>query len=247
MAGRARERLARSAAVAAWGAAFALTVAAAPAQPAATTRPAVMDAGSAVAIDQRVAAVVADLRSPLYLTREQASRRLSEFPESALDSLRAAYRSTDDPEVRRRIRQASEPLLLARLGRDGQPGDGFLGIAFNVYTLSGPGGRLERTIVVQSVVPDTPADRQGLQAGDMILAINGDTVADIAVDQDLIRRISAHRPGEVIRIRLSRMGEEREVDVPLASRFEAMPSPQREALLDAAVEEFWLAPAESPP
>jgi serine protease Do len=64
--------------------------------------------------------------------------------------------------------------------------------------------------IVTAVERDSPADRAGLQAGDVIVAFNGTpaTTAD-----DLVPRVSSAAPGSRIRLTIIRDGDERTVDV----------------------------------
>jgi len=67
--------------------------------------------------------------------------------------------------------------------------------------------------IVNSVEPDTPADEAGLAAGDVIVAVNGETVEDSA---DLRQKIGLRRPGDEVEISYVRDGERRGVEVELA-------------------------------
>ncbi|MEO6345563.1 MAG: trypsin-like peptidase domain-containing protein [Candidatus Limnocylindria bacterium] len=64
----------------------------------------------------------------------------------------------------------------------------------------------------EAVFPGSPADMAGLQAGDMIVAINGE---QITVDTDLSMLIIPHDPGDTITLRVLRDNAEREVEVTL--------------------------------
>jgi S1-C subfamily serine protease len=95
----------------------------------------------------------------------------------------------------------------------------------DVLNLDVEGGAL-----VQSVVPDSPADEAGIEAGDaevtvagqpfraggdLIVAVDGEPVAGVA---DVIAAVDAKRPGEELELTLQRAGEERTVTVELAER-----------------------------
>jgi len=62
----------------------------------------------------------------------------------------------------------------------------------------------------EAVFPGSPADVAGLQAGDVIVAINGE---QITVDTDLSMLIIPHDPGDTITLRVLRDNTEREVEV----------------------------------
>ncbi len=73
----------------------------------------------------------------------------------------------------------------------------------------------EGRVLVLAVIPDQPADRAGLRVGDWVMAINGRPVRDTA---DVILPVRTSSPGKVFRLRIVREGEEREVNVRVATR-----------------------------
>jgi S1-C subfamily serine protease len=66
----------------------------------------------------------------------------------------------------------------------------------------------------QAVFPDSPAADAGLQAGDVIVAIDGDPVD---ADRDLAEQILPHMPGDTITLRILRGSSTLEVDVTLGT------------------------------
>jgi len=76
--------------------------------------------------------------------------------------------------------------------------------------------------VVAEVIPESPAARAGLQAGDELLAV-GDTATPTR--DELVAAIRQHKAGERLRIRLRRDGKEMVVTVKLGDRPETMPAP----------------------
>jgi serine protease Do len=74
--------------------------------------------------------------------------------------------------------------------------------------LSGPQGAL-----VSNVSPDSPAQKAGLQAGDVILDING---ASIAESNQLRMQVSMMKPDQSVKLKVFRNGQTREVIVQLA-------------------------------
>jgi S1-C subfamily serine protease len=89
---------------------------------------------------------------------------------------------------------------------------------------------VDRGALVQSVVPDSPADDAGVEAGttditidgqplrvggDVITAIDGDPVTGMS---DVIRAVDTHQPGDELELTLQRGGDERTVTVTLADR-----------------------------
>jgi len=75
------------------------------------------------------------------------------------------------------------------------------------------GVEAEAGAVVISVEPDAPADTAGLAAGDVIVAVDGETVEGSA---DLRKKIGLRRPGDEVEITYSRDGERRTAEVTLA-------------------------------
>lgn len=84
--------------------------------------------------------------------------------------------------------------------------------------------------IVQSVVPDSPADVAGVEVGDaevsidgqplraggdIIIAVDGEAVASMS---DVIRAVDSEQPGDSVELTLLQGGEERTVDVELAER-----------------------------
>ncbi|MBC7164420.1 MAG: DegQ family serine endoprotease [Roseovarius sp.] len=67
--------------------------------------------------------------------------------------------------------------------------------------------------VIISVEPGTPADDAGLAAGDVVVAVNGETVEGSA---DLRRKIGLRRPGDKVEIAYLRDGARRTAQVTLA-------------------------------
>ncbi|MBL8729422.1 MAG: PDZ domain-containing protein [Planctomycetes bacterium] len=76
--------------------------------------------------------------------------------------------------------------------------------------------------VVAEVIPESPAARAGLQAGDELLAV-GDQATPTR--DDLVAAIRAHKAGERLRIKLRRDGKESTVTVQLAERPDNVPVP----------------------
>ncbi|MCK6555190.1 S1C family serine protease [Candidatus Binatia bacterium] len=65
-------------------------------------------------------------------------------------------------------------------------------------------------VVVAGVLPDTPGDRAGLKAGDIVLAVDGQEVANRG---ELYRRLWEHRPGDVVNVRVYRTNQVKELPI----------------------------------
>ncbi len=73
---------------------------------------------------------------------------------------------------------------------------------------------VEPGAIVLDVVPDTPADWAGLQAGDIIVSVDGQ---ELDTENDLADLIAVHEPGDSVTLEIEQPGEEsRRVRVELA-------------------------------
>ncbi|KAA5805163.1 Do family serine endopeptidase [Alkalicaulis satelles] len=70
-------------------------------------------------------------------------------------------------------------------------------------------------VLINQVLPGTPAAQGGLQNGDIVLSINGDRVSGARA---LTQRVGAFAPTEQITVRVLRDGRERNIRVRLAER-----------------------------
>ncbi|TDE97683.1 PDZ domain-containing protein [Occultella glacieicola] len=68
---------------------------------------------------------------------------------------------------------------------------------------------------VEPVTPGGPADAAGLEAGDVIVAIDGEPVTTA---DELIVKIRAHAPGDVVTLTLLEDGSERDIEVTLGEQ-----------------------------
>lgn len=73
-------------------------------------------------------------------------------------------------------------------------------------------GSSEEGIYIRSVTDDSPAAKAGIKTGDVILEIEGKTVAN---RQALLEILRSNRPGSVVKVKLERDDEEVELDVTL--------------------------------
>jgi serine protease Do len=80
--------------------------------------------------------------------------------------------------------------------------------------------------VIAEVIPESPAARAGLQAGDELLAVGDQSTP---TRDGLVAAIRGHKAGERLRIKLRRDGKESIVTVQLAERPGSLPAPTAEA------------------
>ena len=69
--------------------------------------------------------------------------------------------------------------------------------------------------LIGSVMDNEPADKAGMKAGDVVIAINGEPVADSGA---LLRTIAAEKPGSTIKVTVWRDGAEKVLSVKLGER-----------------------------
>ncbi|HWC40643.1 MAG TPA: PDZ domain-containing protein, partial [Actinomycetota bacterium] len=86
---------------------------------------------------------------------------------------------------------------------------GYLGVNM-APPASGQDGAL-----VQEVVPGSPADKAGLRAGDLVVGIDGQSVADYG---ELGVRIRGHKPGDKVTLKVVRGGNETTITATLTQR-----------------------------
>jgi putative serine protease PepD len=86
---------------------------------------------------------------------------------------------------------------------------GYLGVAMGDATGNQNGA------VVQEVTPDSPAARAGLQAGDVVVSIDGRAVQDRS---ELVAAIRSHKPGDKVTLVVVRGGNETTITATLTQR-----------------------------
>jgi putative serine protease PepD len=86
---------------------------------------------------------------------------------------------------------------------------GYLGV-----TMGEPTGGQDGALV-QEVAPGSPAAKAGLRPGDLVVAIDGQSVADYG---ELGARIRAHKPGDKVTLKVVRGGNETTVTASLTQR-----------------------------
>jgi S1-C subfamily serine protease len=97
---------------------------------------------------------------------------------------------------------------------------GYLGVAAHGVQLGAPlagslGVEQESGLLIVAVEPDSPAERDGLLLGDIIIALNGETVTDVEELQD---RLTGDWVGQALPIRVVRGGVSHELRVTIGER-----------------------------
>ena len=108
---------------------------------------------------------------------------------------------------------------------DGPEKGGFLGVnARNISESMLEYFEVKHGVLVEEVIKDTPAEKAGLKAGDVITKINDRDTKDY---KDLIRTLNFYNPGEKITVYYSRKGSKKNVSVTLAEKKKRGPKPGR--------------------
>lgn len=108
--------------------------------------------------------------------------------------------------------------VIAALRQHGKVRRGFLGIGAQAArvpaSLAATVGQ-EKGLLVVSVEPDGPADKGGLMLGDVVLALNGEPVAEV---DELQAKLSGDWVGKPLPIKIIRGGQPREIAVTVGER-----------------------------
>jgi serine protease Do len=117
--------------------------------------------------------------------------------------------------------------VMDQLVANGRVHRGQLGVGVQALTsdlASGLGLKEVRGVLVNSVVPGSPADRAGLRNGDVITAIDGHPVDD---PNALRNRVATTAPDSQVRLLFIRDGKEQQVNVKLGELTAESAKPQR--------------------
>jgi serine protease Do len=119
--------------------------------------------------------------------------------------------------------------VIAALKDHGQVDRGWLGVQIQPVTeeiASALGRDNEEGALVAEVMPESPAAKAGLHAGDLILSVDGKRVNEV---KDLQRMVAEIRPGTQVGIAVQRDGAETAVDLVIGQ----MPSQEMQATAPA--------------
>ncbi|WP_353565486.1 PDZ domain-containing protein [Haloferula sargassicola] len=157
------------------------------------------------------------LKSEDYPERVAGQRRLRSWMEShgrdGLESLRRAVSDSTDPEVRSMITEVLRSEVLDALDRKGP---GFLGIAM---------GPAEEGVRVGAITAGMPAEKVGIQVGDIILAVNDIALADADPPSQFRRLVGGKKPGDEVVFQVRRGADTLEIRAILAPRPLSTPLP----------------------
>jgi len=123
-------------------------------------------------------------------------------------------------------------MVIAQLKDKGSVTRGWIGVQVQPVTqdiADSLGLKQARGAIVDEPQPDSPAAKAGIQAGDVITAVNGTEVKD---SRDLARKISETAPGTSVKLDVMRQGSRKSFDVTLGK----LPDQQRQAKADRGSE-----------
>lgn len=123
--------------------------------------------------------------------------------------------------------------IVAQLQKGGKVERGWLGVSMQPITESlakAVGRKSADGVLVAEVVPDAPAAKAGLQQGDVVTTVNGQTIRD---PRDLATQIAMLKAGDSAKVGVWRDGKEKTLNVTIGTQ----PIDQTAALNDAASEE----------
>jgi len=108
--------------------------------------------------------------------------------------------------------------IVADLEDKGFVSRGYLGVQPQRLTpelAQAVGAKRSDGALIARVYPGTAAEEYGLEAGDLVIEIDGDTIAD---PEALIQVVANHRPGTQIEMKLVRNGKSKVLDLVLGER-----------------------------
>jgi len=111
--------------------------------------------------------------------------------------------------------------IIPQLRDDGHVTRGWLGVTIqaldaelaNSFGLEKPQGAL-----INEIVKDSPADKAGMQRGDILLAYNGELIEEL---NDLPRLVAATPVDKIVKVKIFRDGRQREVRVTIGQMAES--------------------------
>jgi S1-C subfamily serine protease len=109
-------------------------------------------------------------------------------------------------------------IVMEEIVEHGKVSRGWLGVEGTEITAKAAmesGNPNIRGVLVVGVFIDSPADRAGIESGDIITAING---AEISRVRDVLDLVASHKPGDQVAIRIWRNGQIRELQMVTSER-----------------------------
>ncbi len=150
-----------------------------------------------------------------HTAREEAQKQLralsERHPRYVLAALSERYKNEEDLEIELRLAELIEPLAMSLMF---DLPSGFIGVNLAPVTLEPDGPALSMMHVYEGL----SAHEAGLQNGDIILALDGKTIADLGGQEGFVGAISRLVPGTIVHLLVQRGAERFRQPVSLAPR-----------------------------
>lgn len=162
--------------------------------------------------------LAAQLGADEYAVREDAEARLGAMGEGVMPHLDRTLALTDDAEVLARMERVYRKFVPTSkyAGASRQPG--FLGVQMQVVSAETE-PRLEGRqwgVQITAVVADSPAEKAGMETGDLIILVDGQPFVGDVTTQDFVRRVQRAGAGGNVEVEFLRGQERRKTTVALA-------------------------------
>jgi hypothetical protein len=165
--------------------------------------------------------LIPKLGSPLFREREAATAHLLDIGIATFAQLSAAYKTTDELEVKLRVERIVRDAYLNHYVYDR---NGFLGVSQWRMPVAPeehpaiPRGHIG--IRVTDVIENTAAERAGIERDDVIIALDGEPIQDHGLDTVTVfgERIRQRGPGALMKVTVLREMHRVEFDVTLGRR-----------------------------
>jgi 2-alkenal reductase len=95
----------------------------------------------------------------------------------------------------------------------------YVGIRYDIVTLTDQDGDTRYGVQVRTVEEDSPADDAGLREDDVIIAVDGAAITQTEAFSELLFR---HQPGDTIELTIVRNNRTRDIDITLTERPEGI-------------------------
>jgi C-terminal processing protease CtpA/Prc len=160
---------------------------------------------------------LAKLSAADYTTRQKTTRQLMAGQTLDNPTLRAMLQATDSPEAKHRVLAVAKHQTLRQYVRQTYQGPqpGAVGVSHQPIPENMRGDDEPPAVLVVATIAGFPGHAH-LEAGDKLLAINGQPFEQAGSAAELPQRIKAYQRGEVITATINRNGQKQEVQFALA-------------------------------
>lgn len=169
--------------------------------------------------ETQISALINGLGSEKFEQREESQSKLiglgAEQYDLVIKKCLEAHIKIKDPEIRFRIKSILRPLVLKNNFRQ----KGFIGISMQVGRIPQKiGNEVFLPIEIVNVIPDFPAEKNGITVGDKILKVDANICNERFQSTEIVNYISAKKPGSSLTFLLQSNGEQVTKEVVTAER-----------------------------